>query len=153
MKLQTTLLNSKSILDCNEEEWEIHNQEIFDIVGRVQVVPDYDCAMVCKFQDRANCHQKQEIRQCSLREILSVTEAFDCRNGMDLYLDEDSYLCMMLYGQSYEMDGQFCMVTLAVKVMPYDDNRNFVDISGVLLGDDLQKVAEEQYNHDINMMS
>lgn len=44
MKLEVIkiLLTSKSILDCNEQEEEIHNKEIENIVDIIQTFPNYN---------------------------------------------------------------------------------------------------------------
>lgn len=148
MKYGATLLNSKSIIDCDENEWEIHNQEIFNLIGRLQVIPNYDCALICKYQDPANRHKDQEIKSCKLRDILSITNLFDCKNGIDLLIDEDNYLCMMIFGQMYEYKDEYEITTVAVKIMPYNKDRDFVDIYGVLFEDVYEKVSDEQYDYD-----
>ena len=48
------LLNSKSILDCDEFEEEIHNKETQEILERLLKYPNYDCAAIIKYFDEAN---------------------------------------------------------------------------------------------------
>ncbi len=40
------LLNTMSILDCDELDEEQHNEEIQDILEKLYELPDYNCAVV-----------------------------------------------------------------------------------------------------------
>lgn len=48
------LLNSKSILNCNEAEIEQHNKECSTIIESLRKYDDYDCAVIYKYFDEAN---------------------------------------------------------------------------------------------------
>ena len=52
------LLNSKSILNCNEEEEKEHNNEIEEISKMIYSLPNYDCAIIIKYVDKANEKRK-----------------------------------------------------------------------------------------------
>ncbi len=52
------LLNTKSIIDCNEEEYEDHIQELTDIEELICELPNYDCAVIIKYLDPA--HENRE---------------------------------------------------------------------------------------------
>ena len=45
------LLNTKSILDCDEFEEEVHNQETQDILSKLSNYPNYDCAAIINITD------------------------------------------------------------------------------------------------------
>lgn len=53
------LLNSKSILNCNEEEEKEHNNEIEEISKMIYSLPNYDCAIIIKYVDKANEKEKR----------------------------------------------------------------------------------------------
>ena len=48
------LLNSKSVLDCTEQETEHHNQECSAIIESLHKYDNYDCAVIYKYFDEAN---------------------------------------------------------------------------------------------------
>lgn len=52
------LLNSKSILDCTEQEKEQHNQEYSTIIENLHKYDDYDCAVIYKYFDEVNKKKK-----------------------------------------------------------------------------------------------
>ena len=58
------LLNSKSILDCDEFEEEIHNKEAQEILESLLKYPNYDCAAIIKYFDEANKDKEPIIKQC-----------------------------------------------------------------------------------------
>lgn len=53
------LLNSKSILDCNEQETEQHNKECSTIIENLHKYDDYDCAVIYKYFDETNKQRKR----------------------------------------------------------------------------------------------
>ena len=42
------LLNSKSIIDCNEDKEVIHNKEIKHIIDQLNKLPNYECLVIKK---------------------------------------------------------------------------------------------------------
>ena len=83
------LLNSKSILDCDEFEEEIHNKETQEILERLLKYPNYDCAAIIKYFDEANKDREPIIKQCELHSCEEIIEYVDFKNGVDLALVED----------------------------------------------------------------
>lgn len=45
------LINSNSILDCDEIEEEVHNQENNEFIEKLCDLPDYECAALFKRTD------------------------------------------------------------------------------------------------------
>lgn len=56
------LLNSKSILDCDEHEEELHNQEITNFIDRVYNFENYECALRI---------QRMDIKKMNLTKLLN----------------------------------------------------------------------------------
>ena len=124
------LLNSKSVLDCEtEEEVEIHNQEITNIFEKLYSLENYDCAVLCKYQDNAHKNLKMRVESIKLHDIEEVYQWGDFKNGVDLSID-DEYLVLVAYGQSYQIRGEenWHIVVEAFKILPYDDNRSFLNV-------------------------
>lgn len=59
------LLNSKSILDCNEQETKQHNQECSTIIQKLHEYDDYECAVIYKYFDEANKKKNQSSNNAS----------------------------------------------------------------------------------------
>lgn len=54
IKMGMYLLNSRPVLECEEDEWDKHSQEILDINNQLQGFPDYNCAVIVQGQDEAH---------------------------------------------------------------------------------------------------
>lgn len=129
------LLNSKSILECNEQEEKIHNKEIENIVDIIQTFPNYNCAILFKYKDKTHKHLENKILQGSLHDFLSNIEYVDFKNGIDLKLGDNNLLTIIAYGQNYYINNEFNNVITEIIIMPYnnDEDREFLDISFKLL--------------------
>lgn len=92
------LLNSKSIIDCNVQEVQEHNQEIKDISEKLQNYQDYDCAAIIKYFDEANKDKEPIIKSCNLHNCDEMIEYVDSKNGVDIAIVED-FLTYIVYGQ------------------------------------------------------
>lgn len=114
------LLNSKSIFQCDELDEEIHNKEIQDAIDEVISYKDFDCALICKYQDIGHKNIEQRIDSCCFSELLEHLGTRDIKNGVDLYTD-GQYLVFLVYGQGYTLvdTSEYHLVTEAIKVMPY----------------------------------
>lgn len=126
------LLNSKSILQCDENEEEIHSKEIQDIIDEIIAYKDYDCALICKYQDIGHKNIDQRIDSCCFSELLAYLGTRDIKNGVDLFTD-GQYLVFLVYGQGYTMadTNEYYLVEEAIKVMPYI-NKEFYNVVAVL---------------------
>mgnify|MGYP007128339739 CR=1 FL=1 len=71
------LLNSKSILNCNEEEEKEHNNEIEEISKMIYSLPNYDCAIIIKYVDKANEKRKEEKHGTIYRAFVNGGRACD----------------------------------------------------------------------------
>lgn len=127
------LLTSKSIVDCNEYEEEVHNNEIELIAESICELPNYDCAVVMKYKDIAHKDRKETIMSCSLHDFLEMVEYVDIKNGIDLKIGDNNLLTICAYGQGYEMKGEHYNVITEIFIMPYEDEGEFLDISQQLI--------------------
>lgn len=122
------LLNSKSIIDCDENEELLHSMEIENIFNSINQYDDYECAVLKKYQDFAHKDKEMEVLSCNLKEIADLLSVFDTKNGIDVLIDDEGFYVFVLYGQSYVTQSGNSLVTVALKVMPYDKNRNFINL-------------------------
>ena len=122
------LLNSKSILDCTEQETEQHNQECSAIIESLQKYDDYDCAVIYKYFDEANKEKEPVIKQCNLHDCLDMVQYADIKNGVD-FATVEGFLTFICYGSEYEYNNQMYLVTTGIQIRPYDKERNFIRIS------------------------
>lgn len=122
------LLSSKSILDCDEFEEEIHNKETQEILEGLLKYPNYDCAAIIKYFDEVNKDKEPIIKQCKLHSCDEMIEYVAFKDGVDLALVED-YLTFIVYGQGYTVGEDYHLVRAGIQIRPYDVNRNFIDLS------------------------
>lgn len=122
------LLNSKSILDCNEQEIEQHNQECYLIIEKLLKYDNYDCAVIYKYFDEASKEKEPVIKQCNLYDCLDMVQYADIKNGVDFALVEE-FLTFICYGSEYEYNNQIHLVTTGIQIRPYDKERNFIQIN------------------------
>lgn len=127
------LLNSKSIVDCNYEEEQKHNEEIDELLELLYEVDNYECAVVIKCENSINKDKSDIIKQCNLYDCLEMVEYVDAKNGIDLEISDNNIFTIVAYGQSYECNGKYELVKNLIHIMPYDDNRDFLDISNIFL--------------------
>lgn len=122
------LLNSRSILDCNEHEMLVHEQEIEDILNEIYQLENYDCAIIFKHMDEAHKKQEDVIKPCQLYDFMEMIEHVDFKNGIDFAVEDNGVFVVVVYGQGYELNGNYHLIETHIHVMPYDENRNFLRI-------------------------
>lgn len=122
------LLNTKSILDCDEQDILIHEQEVEEIVNEIHQLNNYDCAIIFKHVDEAHKKQVDVIKPCQLHDFMEMVEYVDFKNGFDFAVEDNGVFVIVVYGQGYEMKGTYHLIETHIHVMPYDENRNFLRI-------------------------
>lgn len=122
------LLNSKSILDCNEQEQIIHQQEINDILCEIYSLKNYDCAIIFKHIDEAHKNKKDIIKPCELHDFMEMIEYIDFKNGIDFAVEDNGVFIVVVYGQGYEYNDKYYLIETHIHVLPYDEDRNFLRI-------------------------
>ena len=126
------LLNSKSIIDCNAQEVQEHNQEIKDISEKLQNYQDYDCAAIIKYFDEANKDKEPIIKSCNLHNCDEMIEYVDSKNGVDIAIVED-FLTYIVYGQGYSVNDKYYLIQTGIQIRPYDKKRKFIKFNELAL--------------------
>lgn len=126
------LLNSKSIIDCNAQEVQEHNQEIKDISEKLQNYQDYDCAVIIKYFDEVNKDKEPIIKSCNLHNCDEMIEYVDSKNGVDIAIVED-FLTYIVYGQGYSVNDKYYLIQTGIQIRPYDKKRNFIKFNELAL--------------------
>lgn len=127
------LLNTKSIIDCNEEEYEEHMQELTDIEELICELPNYDCAVIVKYLDPAHEKREERVRSCSLHDFMEMVQYVDIKNGVDIEIGENNIFNLICYGATYTINDIFYTVKTSISIMPYDENKDFLDLSQFFL--------------------
>lgn len=120
-------INSKKILDCDENEEEKHNEEISKFLDNLYSLEDYICGVIIKRVDVVGKEQNEIIRDCTLHQCMDVIEYVDCKNGVDLY-EEYGFITFYVYGQGYFYDNEYHYVTHVIQIRPFDKDKNYVNV-------------------------
>ncbi len=142
------LLNSKSIIECDEVDWEVHANESMDLLDKILELKNFDCFVIKTHQDIAHKGQEEVLTDMSLWNIYDLAEYTDCKNGADLSLDDEGFLTLSVYGQMYEFKGEHHMNHCDFKVMPFTDDMKFIDVSGYMLKGEPLKQSKFQYKEE-----
>ena len=95
------LYNTKSRLNCeNEEEQSQHENEINSFFSKLASLPDYECAVLRKYQDKYHENIPQRVIPTTLHQISEDLEGEDLKNGIDIVID-DEYFILVAYGSGY----------------------------------------------------
>lgn len=121
------LINSKSILDCDEIEEEVHNQENNEFIEKLFNLPDYECAALFKRTDMNDADSEVTIKPCGLHDCFEMVEYVDAKNGVDIFND-GGFITFIVYGQHYKKNDKFYNVQHAIQIRPFDNNREYVYI-------------------------
>ena len=97
------LLNTKSILQCNEKETEIHNKEVESFFNNNFSTNPYLCQVTTTYLDPHQKETKSETTQViNLYELDDFVQKYDIKNGLDVFIDTNNYdIILKLYGQGY----------------------------------------------------
>lgn len=99
------LLNTKSILDCNEEETEVHFKEIEDLFEKCSN-DNHSYNVKINYLDPYQQKTKEiKVHQMKMSEIEDFIQNFDIKNGADIYNDQKN-IVIKLYGQTYQYKGK-----------------------------------------------
>lgn len=111
------LINTKSILACEEQEEETHNKEITAFFDKITQLENVRCGAVIQRTDKMDA--KPVIKECSLHDCIELIEYVDAKNGVDLY-EEDGCITFFVYGQGYCRNGAYHYVVHKIKVVPFE---------------------------------
>lgn len=104
------LLNTKSILQCNEKETELHFKEIESIFEKLSTDDNF-CIVEVSYSDPIQIIDKcRRLIKMKLSELEDFIQNFDIKNGADIYNDQNN-IVFMLYGQNYNYDSKNYIIT------------------------------------------
>lgn len=148
------LFNSKSRLNCeNEEEQLQHENEINSFFSKLSSLPDYECALLRKYQDKYHAKLPQRVIPTTLHQISEDLDGEDLKNGIDIVIDNE-YFIIVAYGSGYTTkNGESGMDTVALKILPYNDDRDFLNITAAILNGNSVTVAKEQFETSPHLFS
>ena len=104
------LLNTKSIIDCDEEETEIHFKEIetlFEKISNDENLYNVKVSYLDPYQQKT---KEIKVHQIPISEIEDFIQNFDIKNGADIYNDQKN-LVFVLYGQTYRYEDKDYIIT------------------------------------------
>ena len=104
------LLNTKSILQCDEKETEIHFKEIenlFEKCSNDNHQYDIKVSYLDPYQQKT---KEIKVHQIPMSEIENFIQNFDIKNGADIYNDKKN-LIFVLYGQTYQYEDKNYIIT------------------------------------------
>lgn len=121
------LLNSKTVINCIDSELENHTKESEEILKKLLLYNDYDCAAIFKYFDTVHKDKETVIKSCKLHNCEEVIQFADIKNGV--YLAEvEGFLTFICYGSEYQIDNQTYVVTTGIQIRPFDEARNFISL-------------------------
>ena len=138
------MLNEKSCIECDEFEFDKHSEEIEELMEKLIQLEDYDCVVLHKYIDLAYKDREMKVINSSLWDIYELVEYADFKNGVDILIDDEGFLNLSVYGQTYRMDGNDYFINSIFKIIPRDKDWNFLDISDFLLDGKEVKLSEKQ---------
>lgn len=112
------LLNTKSILQCNEEETEIHNKEIEMFFEQHLLSNPNLCQITTSYLDPYQKETKSETTQIiNIYELDDFIQRYDIKNGLDVYVDTNNYdIILKLYGQGYWFNNETHLTTTLLRI-------------------------------------
>ena len=112
------LLNTKSILQCNEKETEIHNKEVESFFNNNFSTNPYLCQVTTTYLDPHQKETKSETTQViNIYELDGFIQKYDIKNGLDVYIDTNNYdIILKLYGQTYWFNNDWHLVTTQLRI-------------------------------------
>lgn len=99
------LLNTKSILDCNEEETEVHFKEIENIFEKCSNDNNLYNIKVSYLDPYQQKTKEIKVHQMPMSKLEDFIQNFDIKNGADIYNDQKN-IVIKLYGQTYQYKGK-----------------------------------------------
>lgn len=121
------LLNSKTVINCIDSELENHTKESEEILKKLLLYNDYDCAAIFKYFDTVHKDKEPVIKSCNLHDCEEMMQFADIKNGVDL-AEVEGFLTFICYGSEYQIDNQTYIVTTGIQIRPFDEARNFISL-------------------------
>lgn len=112
------LLNTKSILQCNEKETEIHNKEVEMMFNQHLSANPNLCQITTTYLDTYQKETKSETKQViNTYELEDIIQNYDIKNGLDIFQDTNNYdIILKLYGQGYYYKHENHLTTTQLRI-------------------------------------
>ena len=112
------LLNTKSILQCDEEETEFHNNEIEMLFEQHLSSNPNLCQVTTTYLDPHQKETKPETKQViNIYELNNFIQKYDIKNGLDIFQDTNNYdIILKLYGQEYWFNNETHLTTTQLRI-------------------------------------
>lgn len=112
------ILNTKSILNCNEKETEIHNKEIEMMFNQHLSSNPNLCQVTTTYLDPHQKETKTETSQViNIYELEDFIQKYDIKNGLDVLVDTNNYnIILHLFGQGYWFNNDAHLVTTQLRI-------------------------------------
>lgn len=104
------LLNTKSILDCNEKETEVHFKEIENLFETLSNDDNFFIVEVSYLDPIQIIDKCRRIIKMKLSELEDFIQDFDIKNGADIYNDNTN-IVINLYSQTYQYENKDYIIT------------------------------------------
>ena len=113
------LLNTKSILQCNEKETKIHNKEIEMMFNQHLSSNPNLCQVTTTYLDPHQKETKTETSQViNIYELEDFIQKYDIKNGLDVLVDTNNYdIILHLFGQGYWFNNDAHLVTTQLRII------------------------------------
>lgn len=109
------LLNTKSILNCDEEETKIHFKEIETLFEKLSTNNHLCIIKVDHLDPIQKIDKCSRLVQITMSELEDFIQEFDIKNGADVYND-NKHIVIKLYGQTYCYKGKDYIITTQLYV-------------------------------------
>ena len=139
------LINNKSILQCNGIEKTKHKNEIFSFFDKMSEIKEFKCALLCQHQDFLHKNENTIIKHCFMDQIIEEIRSFDTYNGIDIFVDNYNYFIILTYGHNYSFKGKDDVVRVAIKILPFNQAGDFLDISQFVFFNGNVKISKQQF--------
>lgn len=112
------LLNTNPILNCDENETEVHNKEIEMMFNQYISSNPSLCKVTTTYLDLYQKETKPETSQViNIYELDGFIQKYDIKNGLDVYIDTNNYdIILKLYGQTYWFNNDWHLVTTQLRI-------------------------------------
>ena len=112
------LLNTKSILQCDETETEIHSKEVESFFNNNFSTNPYLCQVTTTYLDTHQKDTKSEISKViNIYELNDFIQKYDIKNGLDVFVDTNNYdIILKLYGQGYYYKHENHLTTTQLRI-------------------------------------
>lgn len=112
------LLNTKSILQCDEKKTEIHNNEIEMLFNQHLSSNPNLCKVTTTYLDTYQKETKTETSKIiNIYELDDFIQKYDIKNGLDVFVDTNNYdIILKLYGQGYYYKHENHLTTTQLRI-------------------------------------